>query len=97
MAVLIQSPTRLPLPSRVAAPSRPESSGLWLLTAALFLLLIVGRVTNFTAVNQAVKKQPTSSMVLVPQSFQLPSTHGALLAMPVPASPRAAALTTAAQ
>ena len=97
MAVLIQFPTRLPLPSRVAAPSRPESSGLWLLTAVLFLLLIVGRVTNFTAVNQAVKKQPASSMVLAPQKLQLPGTRGALLALPVPASPRAAVLTTAAQ
>ena len=96
MAVLIQSSTKLPLPSRVAAPSRPDSTGLWLLTVALFLLLIVGRVAGYTPTQHAVKKRPTSNLILPPQSFQLPVTQGTVRAIPGPVKPQAAAFATAA-
>ncbi|WP_331147571.1 hypothetical protein [Hymenobacter sp.] len=86
----------MPLPSRVVAPSRPESSGLWLLTATLFLLLIVGRMTSYTGVTRTVKKRPTNSMLLPPQSFQLPLTRGTLPAVPAPASTCSSVFVTAA-
>jgi len=78
MAVLIQSSTRLPLPSRVGVPSRPDSSGLWMLTVALFLLLIVGRVAGYTPVKRLTKKRPASSLILPPQSFRVPAVRGEL-------------------
>ena len=45
MAVYSSPVTRLPLPARVGSASQSESFGLWLLTAILLLLLVVGRLT----------------------------------------------------
>lgn len=73
MAVLLQSPASLPLSSRVASPSRPDSMGLWLLTGCLFLLLIVGRITSYNAVNRTASKHSASTMVLPQRSFQAPA------------------------
>lgn len=95
MAVLIQSPTSFPFPPRVAAPSRPGSAGQLLLTVALFLLLIVGRVAGYSAATNTVKKHSGNTVLLPSQRFQ-PVMRGTLPGVSAPAKTHTAALATAA-
>ncbi|UOG74501.1 hypothetical protein MTX78_20580 [Hymenobacter tibetensis] len=73
MSVLLQSPTRLPLPSRAAAPNSSQSLGLWLLTGCLLLLLIVGRLTTQNPAHHAAGKRSAAPVVLPLKSFQAPA------------------------
>ena len=63
MSVLLPSPTSLPLPLQPVSASRARAIELWLLTAFLFSLLIVGRITGHSTSNQ-LNKLPTSTSLL---------------------------------
>ncbi|MBO0356939.1 hypothetical protein J0X19_03190 [Hymenobacter sp. BT186] len=66
MSVLLHASTQpsLPAHNQTVSADRTRSIELWLLTAFLFSLLIVGRLTSRTAASAQLSQLPTHSSLL---------------------------------
>ncbi|WP_157530304.1 hypothetical protein [Hymenobacter norwichensis] len=64
MSVSLHATTQLPLPVQPVSSGRARSIELWLLTAFLFSLLIVGRLTAHNPASTRLRQLPASTMLL---------------------------------